>query len=67
MSDNMKDKKPSEIIVEVPEELIGREIVFRLRKGGKTINFGTIKNIRKVGNGIKLEFDDQARSRKAGW
>lgn len=57
MSDKTKDKQPSPIVVELPEQFIGRQIVFRLRKGGKTINFGTVKNIRKEGKEVKLEFD----------
>jgi hypothetical protein len=56
----MEDNKlhPKKIVVEVPEILVGQEIEFRLRKGGKTINFGTVKNIRKEGNEVKLEFDE---------
>lgn len=57
MSDKPKNIKPSQLIVEYPEKLIGQEIVFRLRKGGKILNFGTIKNIRKEGNEVRLEFD----------
>ena len=57
MSDKHKNIKSSQLIVEYPEHLVGKEIVFRLRKRGQTIKFGTIKGVRKEGNEVKLVFD----------
>lgn len=55
----MENKKlrPKQIVVVVPEELVGIQLIFRLRKGGRVIDFGTIKKVRKEGNEVKLEFD----------
>lgn len=45
------------IIVEVPEELVGIQLIFRLKKGGKTINFGTVKGYEQTKDGVLLKFD----------
>lgn len=45
------------IIVEVSEKLEGVQLVFRLKKGGKTVNFGTLKSYESTKDGVLLKFD----------
>jgi hypothetical protein len=49
--------KRSKDLINEPEQLVGKELRFTLKKGKKSFSFGTVKAVHKEGNEVKLEFD----------
>lgn len=57
----MEDKKhrPKSILFEFPEGLVGIQLIFRLKKGGQIVNFGTVKSVTTKDNEVRLRFDEK--------